>query len=109
MFEVHHINMVMLGGTNDPNNLITLCSQCHKEAPNFAGDFDEYVSCHYCPQIFELIEGMEIAVRYLTREPELLNKAIDQGAHEFVEEVFLPMINKAREQRELRKQEFGIT
>lgn len=28
---IHHIQMVMDGGTNDPDNLILLCSACHQE------------------------------------------------------------------------------
>lgn len=40
--EVHHIEPVYLGGLDTEDNLITLCSSCHRLAPNDAEDFLEY-------------------------------------------------------------------
>jgi len=30
--EVHHVIPVAIGGTNRPENLVTLCRDCHREA-----------------------------------------------------------------------------
>ncbi|MBW4580723.1 MAG: HNH endonuclease [Tildeniella nuda ZEHNDER 1965/U140] len=40
--EVHHIQPLCLGGQDDLDNLITLCSWCHKESPNSAAEFEDY-------------------------------------------------------------------
>lgn len=35
--EVHHVMPCIFGGTNEPDNLITLCATCHKQYDNSAG------------------------------------------------------------------------
>lgn len=40
--EVHHIKPVYLGGKAEDSNLITLCSECHRFAPNDEEDFLDY-------------------------------------------------------------------
>ena len=34
-FDVHHIKSISGGGDNHPSNLILLCKECHKYAPDF--------------------------------------------------------------------------
>ncbi len=41
--ELHHIKPVYMKGTDDLNNLITLCFDCHKYAPNNMKEFKEYM------------------------------------------------------------------
>ncbi|ALF55718.1 hypothetical protein ACX27_27300 [Nostoc piscinale CENA21] len=40
--EVHHIQPVIYGGMATPNNLITLCAECHKFAPDKPEHFLAY-------------------------------------------------------------------
>ena len=41
--EIHHIKPVVYGGTNDIDNLISLCNTCHKNAPDDKKEFEEYI------------------------------------------------------------------
>lgn len=40
--EVHHIHPVVFGGMATLENLITLCSECHRLAPNDPDNFLDY-------------------------------------------------------------------
>lgn len=40
--EVHHIKPVYKGGLAEDSNLITLCRECHKYAPNNEEEFLDY-------------------------------------------------------------------
>lgn len=52
--EVHHIKFRSQGGTDTPNNLITLCSKCHKDLHN--GEFEiKAVKKDYKPNTFMAI------------------------------------------------------
>ncbi len=42
--EAHHINLRSMGGKNELNNLITLCSICHYLAPNGKESFATYIA-----------------------------------------------------------------
>lgn len=42
--EVHHIIPLILGGVDKAENMVTLCSFCHKYAPNSKEEFIEYVN-----------------------------------------------------------------
>lgn len=50
--EVHHIQAIYLGGKTVMENLITLCSDCHKFAPDTKQEFDNYISS---PEIFKMM------------------------------------------------------
>jgi len=39
--DVHHIIPVVSGGTNNPENLITLCMSCHRKAEEYTKKFTE--------------------------------------------------------------------
>ena len=41
-FEVHHIHWLGLGGADEANNMIALCSSCHYGAPDEPDRFLEY-------------------------------------------------------------------
>jgi 5-methylcytosine-specific restriction endonuclease McrA len=41
-FEVHHVNPVDNGGTDEPSNLMLLCSECHAEAHRRQEAFKRY-------------------------------------------------------------------
>jgi len=43
ILEVHHIIPLVFNGEDEINNLITLCADCHKFAPNNKQEFDEYM------------------------------------------------------------------
>lgn len=47
--EVHHILPLVYGGSNDPTNLITLCKNCHKKAPDKPDNFFEWLSIPLSP------------------------------------------------------------
>ena len=41
--EVHHIVPLSLGGIDEIENMITLCGECHRNAPNTLEEFKEYM------------------------------------------------------------------
>ena len=41
--EAHHVALLAFGGKDDLDNLITLCFDCHKFAPNRKEEFEEYL------------------------------------------------------------------
>lgn len=43
ILEVHHISPLVFGGKDELDNLITLCSDCHRYAPNKKEEFEEYM------------------------------------------------------------------
>ncbi len=57
--EIHHIKPIVFGGTNDKENLITLCSVCHKYAPNTQKEFKEYIDTECDGQLTLLIKIMK--------------------------------------------------
>lgn len=42
--EIHHVNPFYQSHDDSFNNLITLCSTCHKYAPNSTEEFQRYIS-----------------------------------------------------------------
>lgn len=43
ILEAHHIILLVMGGKDEINNLITLCKNCHHYAPNDKNEFKEYM------------------------------------------------------------------
>lgn len=43
ILEAHHIIPLVMGGSDDLNNIITLCDDCHCFAPNNLKEFEEYM------------------------------------------------------------------
>lgn len=42
--EVHHIIPMIMGGRDEIDNMITLCSECHRFAPNTPEEFENYLN-----------------------------------------------------------------
>ena len=42
--EVHHITPLVYGGGDNVENMILLCSYCHRDAPNTKQEFYEYMT-----------------------------------------------------------------
>ena len=42
--EVHHVVPLVFGGKDETDNMITLCSFCHKHAPNKKEEFIDYIN-----------------------------------------------------------------
>lgn len=40
--EVHHITPLIYGGKDDINNMVSLCSYCHKNSPDTLEEFNNY-------------------------------------------------------------------
>jgi len=41
--EVHHITPLIFGGKDETSNMISLCSTCHRDAPNTKEEFFNYM------------------------------------------------------------------
>jgi hypothetical protein len=41
--EVHHIIPLIFNGRDEIDNMITLCSRCHKDAPNEPEEFEKFL------------------------------------------------------------------
>ena len=42
--EVHHILPLIYGGRDEEDNMISLCSECHRKAPNDPAEFEKYIN-----------------------------------------------------------------
>ena len=58
--EVHHIKPKVFGGTDDKENLITLCYICHKYAQNHLDEFKEYMDSECDGQLTALLKAFKI-------------------------------------------------
>jgi len=43
ILEAHHITLLVMGGEDNLDNIITLCGDCHHFAPNDIKEFEEYM------------------------------------------------------------------
>lgn len=43
ILEAHHVTLLAMGGEDNLDNIITLCSDCHHFAPNDIKEFREYM------------------------------------------------------------------
>ena len=111
--ELHHINPKVFGGLNNVNNLSTLCSICHKYAPDTEKEFKEYMSEKIDNKILETFrksnyslskktkEGMINAFktgRHITKAPKgykLFDKKllVDDGESKKVKTIFEEFLN----------------
>lgn len=71
ILEAHHVIPLVFNGEDNLDNLITLCADCHKFAPNNKQEFEEYMK--------EEMEGtltvlMKVWNTFRTENPELFDK-----------------------------------
>lgn len=69
--EAHHILLLGYGGTDELDNLITLCFDCHKFAPNKEEDFKEYMK-EECEGTMTLL--LKSFKKIQTENPELFRE-----------------------------------
>ncbi|MFC1801045.1 HNH endonuclease [Nanoarchaeota archaeon] len=74
-FEIHHIKPVVFGGTDSEDNLITLCSVCHKFAPNKESEFKEYMESECDGQLTTMVRAFGKLKNY----EDLINQIFSQG------------------------------
>lgn len=73
--EVHHIKPSTYGGSNEHDNLITLCGLCHKYAPNDPLKFKKYKESESDGQLTTLLEVIE---DFKDKKKDLWEKAIKE-------------------------------
>lgn len=87
--EAHHRMPLYLGGKDELENLITLCSDCHKFAPNNKKEFEEYIQEETEGTLTTLIQAW---TKLKKDKPELFMKMEQesQGSHQAIvdEQVF---------------------
>ena len=95
--EVHHIKPLIYQGTDDIDNLIPLCRECHKYAPNTIPEFFRYLSSPYQPHISASRDIAKIMCKYFEaveqHEIEYLRKI---GAEKYFETKFESMFRGMR-------------
>ena len=71
--EMHHIKPLAFGGEDELENTITLCSSCHKYAPNKEEEFKEYLA-------FEMDGAATILLKLINevREKEIFKEAVKE-------------------------------
>ena len=69
--EVHHIKLIVYGGTNDYDNLITLCEPCHSLAPEDPDSFRNYLAFHF-PNNAKLL--LQMVKFILSKEDKITNE-----------------------------------
>ncbi|MEK6823680.1 MAG: HNH endonuclease [Nanoarchaeota archaeon] len=65
--EIHHINPKVFNGLNEINNLSTLCSICHKHAPDTEKEFKEYLSEKIDSKILETFRKSDYSISKKTK------------------------------------------
>jgi 5-methylcytosine-specific restriction endonuclease McrA len=58
--EVHHMTPLVFEGEDMLENLITLCSDCHKFAPNKKEEFEEYIQEECEGSLTTLVKAFKI-------------------------------------------------
>ncbi len=73
ILEAHHIIPVYSGGPDDLDNLITLCSDCHRYAPDKKEEFEEYMKEECEGTMTTLIKSWK---KVINEHPEFLQKKL---------------------------------
>jgi hypothetical protein len=60
ILHVHHIVPLCFGGKDEMENMITLCGNCHRYAPNHKVEFEEYMKEECDGTMTLLIKAMKI-------------------------------------------------
>jgi len=77
--EIHHINPRVLKGLNIENNLVVLCSICHKHAPDSEQDFKIYVCEKIDGKILNTFRKSNYSISRKTKQG--MNNQFNQGKH----------------------------
>lgn len=111
--EIHHINPKIFNGLNEISNLSTLCSICHKYAPDSEKEFKKYLSEKIDSKLLETFRKSDYSIskktkvgminafkigRHITKAPKgynLLNKQliIDKEESVKVNNIFNEFLN----------------
>lgn len=77
--EIHHINPKVFGGLNKISNLSTLCSICHKHAPDTEKEFKEYILEKIDSKMLETFRKSDYSISKKTKEGMI--NAFSMGRH----------------------------
>jgi hypothetical protein len=91
--EIHHIQPIYLNGINDINNLIVLCSYCHKHCPDDYKKFIRYMNVPTKISIYKTRDIVKSYHKYLLFFWSELKYAItsEKMNHSFVIEDYLKL------------------
>lgn len=69
--EGHHVVPLWKGGKNDIDNMITLCSDCHRFVPETKKEFEEYMEEECEGTLTNLVKAFKKAIK---EHPELVEE-----------------------------------
>ena len=76
--EVHHKHALYLGGKSTEDNLVTLCSECHKFAPETGeDDFQRYLENKGVYVYQEMMKSNDVHGMVMTAYIEFLKERLD--------------------------------
>jgi len=121
--EIHYINPKIFNGLNEINNLATLCSICHKYAPDSEKDFKKYLSEKIDSKLLETFRKSDYSIskktktgmdnsfkkgKHITKAPfgyKLVNKQllIDEDQKDKIKEIFEEYLNTSISLTQLAK------
>ncbi|MFA5071451.1 MAG: HNH endonuclease [Candidatus Pacearchaeota archaeon] len=90
--EIHHINPKIFNGLNEINNLATLCSICHKYAPDNEKDFKNYLSEKIDSKILETFRKSNYSISQKTKTG--MNNSFKNGKHVTKAPLGYKLVNK---------------
>mgnify|MGYP001588467378 FL=1 len=77
--EIHHINPKVFNGLNESANLSTLCTICHKHAPDSEKEFKEYLSEKIDSKLLETFRKSDYSISKKTKIG--MDTAFKKGRH----------------------------
>jgi hypothetical protein len=77
--EIHHITPKIFNGLNEINNLTTLCSICHKYAPDNEKEFKKYLSEKIDSKLLETFRKSNYSISQKTKTG--MNTSFKSGKH----------------------------
>lgn len=84
ILEIHHKDPFFKNKNNNLNNLITLCSTCHRYAPNFKEDFEDYLTDQISPLLVIAVKAHKsFREKYTPKEWEEFEKQIEEERRHF--------------------------
>ena len=77
--EIHHINPRVFKGSDDLQNLVTLCTICHKHAPDDEKELLAYISDKIDSKVLDTFRKSNYSISKKTKEG--MNARFKQGLH----------------------------